>query len=141
MSIPRPGRRVRGSTTGRPIMVLLDLVGRRMALRIVWELRERPLTFRALQQAADTNPSVLNARLSELREAQLVSRGPDGYALTPLGQSLLVTILPLHVWADRWAETLATSPQARAREPARDQPARRGRERRPADSLPARKKR
>ena len=37
-------RRVRGSTTGRPIMVLLDLLGRRWTLRILWELREQTLT-------------------------------------------------------------------------------------------------
>jgi DNA-binding HxlR family transcriptional regulator len=141
MSTPRPGRRVRGSATGRPVMALLDLVGRRMTLRVIWELRERSLTFRALQQAADTNPSVLNARLSELRAAQLVERGPDGYALTPLGRSLLATILPLHAWAERWAEMLATPSQARASESASDQPPRRIRaERRPAASLPAGKK-
>ena len=63
MPTPKPGRRVRGSATGRPIMALLDLLGRRMTLRILWELRDRRLTFRALQEAADTNPSVLNARL------------------------------------------------------------------------------
>jgi len=76
---PKPGRRVRGSSTGRPIMALLDLLGRRMSLRILWELRDAPLTFRALQEAAATNPSVLNARLKELREAHLVEHGTDGY--------------------------------------------------------------
>jgi len=40
-------KRVRGSRTGRPIMVLLDLLGRRWALRIVWELREEPRNQRA----------------------------------------------------------------------------------------------
>ena len=84
-------------------MVLLDLLGRRMTLRILWELRERRLTFRALQEAAETNPSVLNARLAELREARLVEHGAEGYALTQLGQELLETFLPLHAWADAWA--------------------------------------
>jgi DNA-binding HxlR family transcriptional regulator len=111
MASPRPGRRVRGSATGRPVMALLDLLGRRMALRIVWELRDKPLTFRALQEAAATNPSVLNARLAELRAARLVDRGADGYALTPLGQSLLATVLPLHAWAEEWAEVLARKPK------------------------------
>ena len=94
---------MRGSTTGRPIMALLDLLGRRMALRILWELRDRRLTFRALQQAAETNPSVLNARLKELREARLVEHGAEGYALTAHGKALLEKFLPLHVWADEWA--------------------------------------
>ena len=107
MTAPKPGKRVRGSATGRPIMALLDLLGRRMTLRILWELRDGPLTFRALQEAAATNPSVLNARLAELREARLVEHGPDGYALTPQGQSLLATFLPLHAWAEDWAKALA----------------------------------
>jgi DNA-binding HxlR family transcriptional regulator len=107
MTSPRPGRRVRGSATGRPIMALLDLLGRRMALRILWELRDRRLTFRALQEAAATNPSVLNARLRELREAQIVEHGSEGYALTNLGQSLLATFLPLHLWTEEWAAALA----------------------------------
>ena len=38
-------RAVRGSRTGRPVMALLDLLGRRWSLRIIWELREdRALT-------------------------------------------------------------------------------------------------
>jgi DNA-binding HxlR family transcriptional regulator len=109
MTSPRPGRRVRGSATGRPIMALLGLLGRRMALRILWELRDRRLTFRALQEAAATNPSVLNARLRELREAQIVEHGSEGYALTTQGQSLLASLLPLHLWAEAWAEALAKS--------------------------------
>ena len=106
MPTPMPRRRVRGSSTGRPIMALLDLLGRRMALRILWELRDRSLTFRALQEAAGTNPSVLNARLRELREARLIAHTGEGYGLTRLGSELLETFLPLHVWADRWARLL-----------------------------------
>src|SRR5262245_910672 len=114
MRTPKPGRRARGSATGRPIMVLLDLLGRRMTLRILWELRDdRRLTFRALQEAAETNPSVLNVRLAELREASLVAHGADGYALTHHGRSLLATLLPLHTWAEGWAKTFAKATQRR----------------------------
>ncbi len=109
MTSPKPGRRVRGSATGRPIMALLDLLGRRMTLRILWELREKHLTFRALQEAAATNPSVLNARLKELREARLVEHTAEGYALSSQGKELLETFLPLHAWADAWAKLLAKS--------------------------------
>lgn len=86
-------------------MTLLDLLGRRMALRILWELSlaGEPLTFRALQQAAETNPSVLNARLKELRESRLVDHSRDGYRLTAEGRSLVAVVLPLHEWAERWA--------------------------------------
>lgn len=103
MPTPKPNDRVRGSATGRPIMVLLDLLGRRMTLRILWELRNQNLTFRALQEAAETNPSVLNVRLKELREAHLVAHEDAGYGLTPLGRELLETFLPLHAWAEKWA--------------------------------------
>ena len=103
---PKPRQRVRGSRTGRPIMALLDLLGRRMAGRILWELRDRPLSFRALQEAAQTNPSVLNVRLKELREVHLVMHGDEGYALTPQGKELLQAFLPLHAWAEKWAKEL-----------------------------------
>jgi DNA-binding HxlR family transcriptional regulator len=91
-------------------MVLLDLLGRRMTLRILWELRGKdPLTFRALQDAAETNPSVLNTRLAELREARLVAHDGAGYALTPSGRELLSRFLPLQRWADDWAKELVGS--------------------------------
>ena len=71
MKFPKPGQPVRGSQTGRPIMALLDLLGRRMSLRVLWELAQagQPLTFRELQAVAETNPSLLNTRLKELRAA------------------------------------------------------------------------
>lgn len=103
MTAPRPGRPVRGSATGRPIMALLDLLGRRAALRVLWELRAGRLTFRALVDAAGTNPSVLNARLAELREAGVVDHEDGGYGLTAEGAELLAGLAPLHAWAERWA--------------------------------------
>ncbi|MEN8719481.1 MAG: helix-turn-helix domain-containing protein [Oceanococcaceae bacterium] len=102
---PRVGRPVRGSSTGRPIMVLLDQFGRRWTLRILWELRGGPLTFRELQDACDdASPSVLNTRLRELRAlALIVHEAGSGYALSPHGQSLLAQFAPLQAWAERWA--------------------------------------
>jgi DNA-binding HxlR family transcriptional regulator len=103
--IPRQ-RRVRGSRSGRPIMVLLDLLGRRWSLRILWELREQPLTSRALRTACDeASPTVLQARLSELREAGFIELVPaSGYGLTGIGRELLETFLPLHRFAERWSK-------------------------------------
>src|SRR6266496_6432467 len=78
-------RGVRGSRTGRPVMALLDLLGRRWSLRIIWELREdRRLTSRALRTACDeASPTILQTRLSELREAGLVELVlGDGYRPT-----------------------------------------------------------
>lgn len=100
----RPKRAVRGSRSGRPIMALLDLLGRRWTLRIIWELREQSLTSRALRQACDdASPTVLQARLGELRQAGFVELDPaSGYCLTDLGKDLFGTFMPLHRFAERW---------------------------------------
>ena len=97
-------RSIHGSRTGRPIMALLDLLGRRWSLRILWELREKPLTSRGLRTACDeASPTVLQARLSELREAGFVELGEGGgYGLTLLGRELCETFMPLHRFAERW---------------------------------------
>jgi DNA-binding HxlR family transcriptional regulator len=108
MTLPKPGDPVRGSKTRRPIMVLLDLLGRRMALRILWELSNvrAPMTFRGLEAAAETNPSVLNKRLKELRDSRIVEHCKEGYRLTSEGRSLVALILPLHTWSESWASKL-----------------------------------
>lgn len=101
-------KRVRGSRTGRPIMVLLDLLGRRWTLRIVWELREESRRFRDLQDSIGASPTIINTRLAELREARLVELDPDsGYRLTALGEELLRLMLPLHAWSKKWAKAVA----------------------------------
>jgi DNA-binding HxlR family transcriptional regulator len=90
-------------------MVLLDLLGRRWSLRILWELRGQSLTSRALRAACDqASPTVLQARLSDLRQAGLVELVPaSGYRLTALGGELLENFLPLHRFAERWSKLLA----------------------------------
>ena len=97
---------VRGSRTGRPIMALLDLLGRRWSLRIIWELREGALTSRGLRTACDeASPTILQTRLTELRGADLVELVPgDGYRLTGLGRELFETFMPLHHFAERWSK-------------------------------------
>jgi len=98
----------RNSTTGRPVMALLDLLGRRWALRVIWELREgRSLNFRDLSAACQISPSVLNTRVAELREAGIISHDGEGYALTEHGNDLLSRLMPLHDWADAWAKRMA----------------------------------
>jgi DNA-binding HxlR family transcriptional regulator len=85
-------------------MALLDLLGRRWSLRILWELRANPLTFRELQDACDgMSPSVLNDRLAELRDAGIVDQTEEGYGLSPEGARLMEDLGPLKAWADRWA--------------------------------------
>ncbi len=106
MPTPKPGKPVRGSQTGRPIMALLDLLGRRWALRILWELREESFGFRALQDRCEAmSPSVLSQRLIELQEAGIVQQNEDAdYMLTQNGITLLQSLAPLNDWALHWAE-------------------------------------
>lgn len=84
-------------------MVALDVLGRRGALRVLWELRNAPMTFRALQTAADMNPASLNKRIKELRALEIIDHNGDGYHLTKHGRSLMAAFEPLQTWATAWA--------------------------------------
>ena len=107
MVTPLPGRRVRGSATGRPIMAVLDLLGRRWALRVLGELYAGPATFRRLQSRCDAvSPSVLNRRLRELRDAGVVEHADTGYGLTVSGKALLRAFEPLNHWSKRWGSRM-----------------------------------
>lgn len=90
------------------INAALELFNRRWVLRVLWELRGEPLTFRQLQLACgELSTSVLNQRLAELRDAQLVTHAPgSGYTLSARGRSLLPAMRPLLAWAVEWAEEL-----------------------------------
>ena len=106
---PRPGRDVRGSTTGRPLMAAMDVLGRRWALRVLWELRVGPTGARALQAKCDgMSSSVLYDRLRELAESGLVERTHDDqYVLSELGGALGSALKPLDTWAKSWAKSLS----------------------------------
>jgi DNA-binding HxlR family transcriptional regulator len=87
-------------------MSLFDLLGRRWTLRVLWELRDGGLTFRELQARCEgMSSSVLNQRLRELRDADVVTlQGGEGYTLTKEGDALLDALSPLHAWAVRWRD-------------------------------------
>src|SRR5918995_3424999 len=87
------------------MLVLLDLLGRRWALRILWELRLAPAAFQALQARCDSmSTSVLSQRLGELREAQLVEKDQTGsYRLTEPGSRLLSRLDGMDQWTQEWA--------------------------------------
>jgi DNA-binding HxlR family transcriptional regulator len=105
---PRPGAPVRGSTTGRPLMAALDLLGQRWTLRVIWELRAETLGFRELQRRCERmSSSVLSNRLAALADARLVQSADNGYSLTPLGRDLIKALQPLQTWSADWAEALS----------------------------------
>lgn len=83
------------------LLALFDVLGRRWALRVVWELRAGSLTYRDLAaRIPDMSTSVLTQRLRELRAARLAEheRG-SGYQLTAEGRDLLVRLEELRGWA------------------------------------------
>lgn len=106
--IPVPGTPVRGSKSGAPVMALLDLLGRRWSMGVLWTLcAGGPATFRDLQTRCETiSPAVLNSRLKELRQARLVDRSTEGYVATDLGRELFGYLNPLGAWAKLWAKAL-----------------------------------
>lgn len=104
MSTPQPGKKVRGSQSGKPIMAIFDLLGKSWALGIIWQLNDEVLTFRALQKRCDNiSPGVLNTRIKELRTTDIIERTIDGYKLTPRGKELRKILIPLGEWSLTWA--------------------------------------
>lgn len=101
---PRPAG---GSRTSRPMAAALDLCGRRWALRVIWELRAEPITFRELRaRCGGPSPTVLNTRLGELRERGLVAPvAGGGYALSGEGKALVRALGPFERWAEAWARS------------------------------------
>jgi DNA-binding HxlR family transcriptional regulator len=85
-----------------PIADLFDLLGRRWALRVLWELRDEPVPYRRLRERCDeVSSSVLATRLRELVAAGVIEQTEAGYALTHSGRELLDHLRPLNEWAKR----------------------------------------
>jgi DNA-binding HxlR family transcriptional regulator len=83
----------------------MDLLGRRWALRILWELRDGPIGARALRERCDDmSSSVLYDRLRELTSAALIEQmDNDAYTLTGTGRALGKALKPLDEWAVAWS--------------------------------------
>ncbi|HMB61926.1 MAG TPA: helix-turn-helix domain-containing protein [Eudoraea sp.] len=102
---PTPGKPVRGSRTGQPIMVIFDLLGRSWSMGIIWHLNNGPSTFRKLQEYCENiSPTTLNKRLKELAKADIIERTMGGYDLTTDGKELFRLLEPLGLWAKNWAQ-------------------------------------
>jgi len=84
-------------------LALFDVLGQRWALHVLWELRDGPLTYRALaDRIPGMSTSVLTTRLRELRAASLVEHQPRaGYQLSTRGRELLPHLTALADWATR----------------------------------------
>jgi DNA-binding HxlR family transcriptional regulator len=87
---------------------LLDQLGQRWSLRIIWELRDgHSQTFRLLQSSVEgISPAALNKRVKELRECNLMELKPDGYCLTKYGMELVENFKPLNRWSATWHKNI-----------------------------------
>jgi DNA-binding HxlR family transcriptional regulator len=92
----------------RPMLMVLDLLGRRWALRLLWELRRDAVSFSELRKRTEISPSVLSARLAELAAAGIVERERSRrYRLTGRGRELARMLYEIN----RWAESAGVSSQ------------------------------
>ena len=89
-------------TGPRPVESVLDLLGRRWALRLIWDLRRSTLSFSELREQTGISPSVLSARLGELSDADVLERDAGGrYRLSGRGRELTPVLYELNRWAER----------------------------------------
>lgn len=97
--------------TERSLATLLKQLGRRWALRVIWELRAGALTFRALQAACgNISPSVLQARLHEFAALGVIEKIPRlGYRLSASGEELYRDLEALGSWSEHHSERLLNS--------------------------------
>ena len=88
--------------TEKAVESALDLLGRRWALRLVWELRRTTRSFSELRQRTGISPSVLSARLGELVDAGVLERdGVRRYRLSGRGRELARLLYEINRWAER----------------------------------------
>lgn len=86
----------------RAVESVLDLLGRRWALRLVWELRRSTLSFSELRERLAISPSVLSARLGDLADAGVLERDPvRRYRLSGRGRELARILYELNRWAEQ----------------------------------------
>jgi DNA-binding HxlR family transcriptional regulator len=90
------------------MLTVLDLLGRRWALRLLWELRRDAVSFSDLRKRTEISPSVLSARLADLSAAGVVERERSRrYRLTGRGRELARMLYEIN----RWAESAGVSSQ------------------------------
>jgi DNA-binding HxlR family transcriptional regulator len=89
-------------TTTKPIERALNVLGRRWAMRLIWELRRSTLTFSELRERTGISPSVLSARLGELVEAGILERDSGRrYRLSGRGRELARILYEVNRWAEQ----------------------------------------
>ncbi|MGH2956807.1 MAG: winged helix-turn-helix transcriptional regulator, partial [Solirubrobacterales bacterium] len=83
----------------RPMSQILELLGRRWSLRMVWELRRDAVSFSELRERTGISPSVLSTRLRELEQLGVLRRdGSRRYTLSGSGRELARLLYELNRW-------------------------------------------
>ena len=83
----------------------VELVGKRWSGAILAVLLETEGAARFSEIALavpDLSDRLLSERLKELECRGLVTKGPDGYALTEMGRDLAPALSEIRAWARRW---------------------------------------
>ena len=102
---------------------VLEIIGDKWTVLVLHVLHNGPLRYSAVQRAVGgITQKMLTATLRSLERDGIVSRTvfpvippKVEYALTPRGESLLVTLEPLVVWAEQHADEVRKSRQASTR--------------------------
>lgn len=87
-------------TTSHPVTEILELLGRRWVLRILWELYDNPAGFRELQARCDgMSASVLSQRLKELVHADILEQDEHlRYHFSEEGRELTHILMQIKQW-------------------------------------------
>ncbi|WP_327149327.1 winged helix-turn-helix transcriptional regulator [Nocardia sp. NBC_01329] len=89
------------------VLAVIDLLGQRWTLRVLWELEPGPLGFLELRRRmGNCSSSMLSNRLQQLQGAGLLEKhGPKGsYELTVAGVRLGEALQPLWNWSEIWTD-------------------------------------
>ena len=98
----------RGPLSLREREIVIDRTCARTGCQYEWGVHVSAFAEAAHLTGAQVRATVLQARLSDLRQAGLVELMPaSGYRLTAIGRELHETFLPLHRFAERWSKLKA----------------------------------
>lgn len=104
-------RQVKDGPHHQALLELFTLLGKQWTLRVLWELRNGPLSYRALAEACGgMSSSVLTHRLRDLRSAGFVFSTDNGYRMTPIAEAGLEVMGEMNQWAETWAATRPHTP-------------------------------
>ncbi|WP_198654629.1 MULTISPECIES: winged helix-turn-helix transcriptional regulator [Nocardia] len=97
--------RGRADPADEPVLAVMELLGQRWMMRVLWELEPAPLGFLELRRRmGQCSSSVLSVRLHNLQAAGLIVKTPGKvYELTAAGTELTAAMRPLWTWSRSWA--------------------------------------